>query len=62
MGQLSNDLSLDLMNYPKHGHDPKLNREDLEQPPAIHDAAAHGPNAQWPSLHTMIFGYTYLAG
>lgn len=46
MQQLAMDMTLDLANYPKHGDDQRLIREDLQPLP---DTNSH-PNTQWPSL------------
>ena len=47
MQQLSMDMTLDLLNFPKHGDDPRVNREELQA--AISDENYKGPNA-WPTM------------
>ena len=54
MQQLSMDMTLDLVNFPKYGGDRRLNREGLQA--AISDESFNGPNA-WP---TMIPGWSFM--
>ena len=47
MQQLSMDMTLDLVNFPKYGDDPRVNREELQA--AILDDNRSMPNA-WPTI------------